>query len=253
MSDFLNYGINAWVSFYQRGTASIYVPFAFVYLAYLLLDKKNRKKVSAAHMMALLSGELFLLLLFPGSSQLLNLLNPTGDASNLFFLVPTAMIMGITAVELYQVVENGDYGRFHKQGLFIGVAALFITTLSSPFIISTGHFTVPRGFDKISKETYEIAEAVGNKYVLLPKRYAASIDEISAGYVFTSMPGYGVDESDPEAMAQAGMDLYCDYVVVDKTKLNTEGLTELEDTFSSNNYTLISDQKKYALFQRGSF
>lgn len=257
MKDFLTYGIDGWKTYYQAGTSSVYVIFAFIYLAYIYLTKRKKETVTNVRLAVRISGVLFLLLLCPGTSQFMNHLNPTGDASFLYFLVPTAVIMGITGVELYALVEDGikekTYHRFAKPGLFVGAALLFLTTLTSPFLISLGHFSVPKNSEKISKEVYEIADVIGSEETLVPKRYAASLGELSADVHFSSMEGFKIDESDLECVATLGQDIYTKYVVVDKWKLGTDKLASLNDTFASHNYTLVVDQKNYAIFERGEY
>lgn len=257
MKDFLMYGIDGWKTYYQAGTSSVYVIFAFIYLAYIYLTKRKKETVTNVRLAVRISGVLFLTLLCPGTSQFINHLNPTGDASFLYFLVPTAVIMGITGVELYALVEDGikakTYHRFAKPGLFVGAALLFLTTLTSPFLISLGHFSVPKNSEKINREVYEIAEVVGDDMVLLPRRYAASMGEISSKIDYVSTTEQQIFDNNVDQIIAGGQDMYADYVVVDKWQLSSDALSNMQATFENNRYTLVKDEKNYAIFKRGDY
>ena len=253
MKDWLMYGVNGWTSYYQRGTASVYIVFALLYLGYLLLFRKKEEEISVVKVFSRVVCVLFLLLLCPGTCQFLRKLNPTIDDGYLYYLLPTAVILGVTGVELFGLVETGDHGRFGKPGYFLGVATLFLTTLSSPFIISTGHLSLARNLDKVPTEVVELADLIGDEDVaLLPKRYAVAMGEYSTDVHFYSMYKEFVDETDPTAIVEKGQEKSVNYIVVEKAKLDAENLSVLNETFEEAGYSLVSDEKNYAVFQQGA-
>lgn len=253
MRDLLMYGIDGWRIYYQYGTSSVYLLFAFLYLGTVYGWKRKNEEVTNVQMAVRITGVLFLALLCPFISKFVNRLNYMEDASFLYFLIPTPFVLAAVGVELYDLMEKGSYGRFKKPILLIGMTALFFTTLLSPFRLSVGHLSVVKGLDKISKDAYEIVEVIGEGSALVPKRYAAELGEISSDISFASMEQLDLDETDMDKIVSSGQDLYAKYVVVDKWKLSADALMHLNETFEANRYTLVSDRKDYAIFERGEY
>ena len=252
MRELLSYGIDGWTSYTKQGTASVFVIFALIYLAYVFFWQRKNMKMTPLCIMVRILVVLFAALLCPGVNRILSKVNPTEDATYLFLLIPTALVMGMAGVELYNKLEDGEYGRFKKAGLFICSALLFVMMLTSPFLISTDRFSFTKNADRIPQEVYELNECIGEDTALLPGRYASTIGEVNAMVRATSMTEAVVDETDPEAMAKAGQEGGYNYVVVDKKVLTTEALEELEETFEENNYSIAFAKEDMVCFRRGS-
>ena len=251
MKEILMSGLSAFKEYMNGGVGFAYVAFGLIYLVYVFIVLRKNEKVSAAKLIVKILTGLMILLLLPGVNTLLNKFNPMEDAVFMFRLIPTGVVLAMVVVELYGVIENGNYGKFAKPGLFIGAAAIFLTCLTSPFVISNNRMYFAKNLDKQYKELYEIVDMVGSETVLLPSRYAAYVDEITPGVNYVTVDAVQAQETDVQSVIDASHMLKATYVVMDKTLYKTEDVASLDEKMAENNYTPVLSGKTYACYKEG--
>lgn len=251
MKDLLMYGINGFSEYMNQGTVAVFVLAALIYLVICFL-KKGKEELSFSRMMVRVSAVLFLMLLLPGLNGFLKRLNPTENVAFLFLLIPSAVLLGMTAVELYGILEQGEYGRFSKPGLFVGGAVLVLLGLTSPFLISTNRLSPTRNPDKVEGEIYNIVQIVGEDSVLLPERFTAQIGEISPTTVFANEADYATNEGLPASIAQTGLKSNSKYVIVEKDKLTEELLSTMNLVMSESHYYYETETEEFYYYKKGT-
>ncbi len=251
MKEIITYGINGFSSYMNGGTEGIILLFSLIYLVYLGW-KRKKGEVPFQRLVLRASVVLFLLLLCPGANGFLKRLNPTEDATYLFQLLPTAILLGMVVVELYEKIEAGNFGRFVKPGFFVGVTALLLIGLTSPILLSVGRISFPVNGDKVDGEISNVVQIVGEEKVLLPERLAAQIGEVSATVSYANEGDYGTDENHPASIAQSGLESDSAYVMIERSRLSDESLATLDQVMAENNYSLATETKNYFYYKKGT-
>ena len=204
----LKNGIEAFASYQEKGTMLVLALFAS---AYLLLRRKpeeddTRKGVRTFAFFVLL------LLLCPGSADVLLRLIPDGGGARLFALAPVVMLVALCGA-LY-ITDKKDEKKAKRLIILPVCAILALCALAEPWSFNGDRVNLARNMTQISSETRKIKKYVGSEKAIMPSELMAQINEYGALTDLVYGPGNSIDEEDPAEMAESARENDCEFLVI---------------------------------------
>ena len=242
-------GINAFREYMNNGSQMAVGLMSELALMYFIYVKKDTSIPTAIRYITKLAGVIFVVLLLPGTSDLLYAIGMTQSAAYMFGMLPVVIITGACAVVLWEKMSAKSAIRKAAAGASFAIM-IFILGLLVPWRLTSDNIHMISNSLKISEDAIAANRLLSGHTALLPQRLYAQIGEFESSIMTWDGVGTSLAET-PDAMGQFGLDNNFDFIGID-TKVLAASVTEnLDTTMATYYYEPYETLGRYAYYWKG--